>query len=344
MKVLKDKMVSEVSESEIIAVAYSPHKRLIATSAFEEPVSIRKYPYVQKLIKKIIKRADPPKQIITEVSLASNIPDYIELEPEMTGKPSLKELPAKESNPDSNSKGPILTPNKLLFVNNGDSLVIGYANGDIRVYDTQKWQKEAEFTFGTEITALELINNESALLIIANGTFVHILNLKNWKETRNAEISIPNLGNAVLSTDMKNLYMISDRKSAICINFDTLEQKYIFKGHKTGINAIQLSPNNEMLATSGNDGKISLFNAMNGEPIGHLLGHNDEVHAIIFSPNNDFLISFSEDETFRVWDVKTFKCIRNFPEVPNVFEGILKDNLLVTGNVDGEIRTYQVIG
>jgi WD40 repeat protein len=342
MKVLKDKMVSEVSESEIIAVAYDHNKRLIATSAFEEPVSIRKYPYVQKVIKKIVKRAELPKEIITDVSLTSNLPDYNEITD--MDEDNSKNIKTKDNSGDANNKGPILTPNKLIFVNNGDFLVIGYANGDIRVYDTQQWKKEAEFSFGTEITTLDFLDNESALLIIANGTFVHIIDLKTWKETRSAEIAIPNLGKAVLSKDMQNLFIIADRKSALCLDFNTLEEKYAFKGHKTGINSLQLSPNNEILATSGNDGKISLFNANNGDPIGHLLGHNDEVHAILFSPNNEFLISFSEDETFRVWDVKTFKCIRNFPEVPNVFEAILKDNLLVIGNVNGEIRTFQVIG
>jgi len=145
-----------------------------------------------------------------------------------------------------------------------------------------------------------------------------------------------------MTENFKTIFIISDKKRARSFNYKTLEEENVFKGHKSGINMIRLSPDEKTLATCGNDGKISLFNATSGEFLSFMIGHADEVHSLDFSSNGKFLVSSSEDETLRLWDVSTYKCVKIIQNVPNAFTMKIYNDLLVMGTVSGDIFTFKI--
>ena len=66
--------------------------------------------------------------------------------------------------------------------------------------------------------------------------------------------------------------------------------------------SIDFSPDNRVLASSGDDGKLKVWNLETQRTITTLEGHADKVHSVSFSPDGKRLASGSWDGTVRIWD------------------------------------------
>ncbi len=82
------------------------------------------------------------------------------------------------------------------------------------------------------------------------------------------------------------------------------------RGHNKNITTLAFSPDGELLASSGSDSIIHLWNPHLWNPrSGHLIhtfrGHTDRVRALSFSPDGETLVSGSDDGTIRFWDIST---------------------------------------
>ncbi|WP_371804506.1 hypothetical protein [Candidatus Lokiarchaeum ossiferum] len=321
MRLLKDRILKEVTASEITSITFEPRKKFIAIGAFQEPVLVYRYPYM-KLFKKIIHREKIP---ITDEEISLN--------------PDLKVI--VDPSGDKFKKGNILSPANILFTKNGSKLVIGYENGDILVYNTQLWKKESELILNDKISSMNFIKDNTLLFVLlANWTF-HLINTKTWKINKTFQLKTANDGRAVLTNDLKKIYAITDKKRISVIDVSTLEEIHSFKAHNSGINMIKLSPDEDILCSCGNDCKLSLFDLQTNELLSYLLGHSDEVHSFAFSQKGDFIVSGSEDNTLRLWDSKTYKCVKIMHEIPNSFVMERYGELLVMGNVEGDICTFK---
>jgi WD40 repeat protein len=327
MKVIKDKILENVSESEILSIAFDSRKKILASCAFEESVLVKKYPYM-KLIKKITHRSKRIQNLDTNFN----------------SDDCAVNLCADNDSKGSIIKGPILTASKLLFSEKQSLLIIIYANGDLLVYNTVNWKKETEFNFNTEIVSIQLIDDENTLFLYTADWKLNFIDIKSWKIVDTKTIDSVNSGKAIITKDKSKLYLISDKKRVTAIDLNSLEEIMRLKAHKSGINMIALSPNEEILTTCGNDGKITLINTNTGEKIETLLGHQDEIHSILFGPNGKFLISSSEDYAVKFWNLENFKNFLTLDNVPTAFDMNINDNLLIMGNVEGSINIYRIIG
>ena len=69
---------------------------------------------------------------------------------------------------------------------------------------------------------------------------------------------------------------------------------------------MQLSPDGTLLATTGLDKHIKLWDVQTGELFQTLpQEHNDPIHSLAFSSDNQTLASGSSDKTVKLWDVQT---------------------------------------
>ncbi|AFZ34935.1 WD-40 repeat-containing protein [Stanieria cyanosphaera PCC 7437] len=72
------------------------------------------------------------------------------------------------------------------------------------------------------------------------------------------------------------------------------------QGHTGMIRAIALHPDEQILASGGNDG-IFLWNLQNGEVITQLQEHHNWIQSLAFSPNGKYLASGGFDATVKIW-------------------------------------------
>ncbi|XP_053684791.1 periodic tryptophan protein 2 homolog [Sabethes cyaneus] len=117
-------------------------------------------------------------------------------------------------------------------------------------------------------------------------------------------------------------------------------EQYVMKqqGHSTGLNCVTYSPDGQLLATGGLDGKVKLWNISNGFCFVTFSEHSSSVTAVEFSGNKKFFVSASLDGTVRAYDIVRYRNFRTFtsPE-PVQFASVAVDQsgeLVAAGGQD----------
>ncbi|MFW6114151.1 MAG: WD40 repeat domain-containing protein [bacterium] len=76
------------------------------------------------------------------------------------------------------------------------------------------------------------------------------------------------------------------------------------------IQSIAFSPDGQLLASTGNGGKIRLWDLHTAQPRAVCTGHEGTVQAIDFSPDGTLLASVGSDQTVRLWKTQTGEQLR----------------------------------
>lgn len=83
------------------------------------------------------------------------------------------------------------------------------------------------------------------------------------------------------------------------------------KAHDARIDAIAISPNDQLVATGSRDKTAKIFTASTLQNLTTLRGHKRGVHAVKFSPVDQVLVT-AGDSTLRMWNLQDFNCIKTF--------------------------------
>ena len=76
-------------------------------------------------------------------------------------------------------------------------------------------------------------------------------------------------------------------------------------GDTGDIEGLVYSPDDTVLASSGGDGAVRVWDAAAGTPRLTLKGHGGEVDSVAFSPDGTSLATGGKDGLIRLWDVAT---------------------------------------
>ncbi len=157
---------------------------------------------------------------------------------------------------------------------------------------------------------------------------------------------------SVLEVDWKDdeLFASCSRDKTLCISSIT-DKDYLVRleGHINEINTISWSPDKKFLASCSDDKTIKIWR-IEQEPflVADLKGHSKEVYTLDWSPksSSDHLIaSASKDNSVRIWDIKTSKCIRELLlHSQAVYSVRFSPNAkyIASGGFDGRIVVWQV--
>ena len=80
-------------------------------------------------------------------------------------------------------------------------------------------------------------------------------------------------------------------------------------GHQKYINAVKVSPNDKLIASSSQDKTIKIWNSADLMLVQTLTGHKKGVWDCAFSPVDKLLVSASGDKTVKVWNLQNGTCI-----------------------------------
>ena len=81
-------------------------------------------------------------------------------------------------------------------------------------------------------------------------------------------------------------------------------------GHQKQIWSIAFSADGQMLVSAGDDETVKLWSVDTGEVIRTLYGHKNRIWSVTFSHDAKTLVSGSDDRIVKLWDVDTGQCIR----------------------------------
>ncbi|MEO8890659.1 MAG: WD40 repeat domain-containing protein, partial [Coleofasciculaceae cyanobacterium] len=115
--------------------------------------------------------------------------------------------------------------------------------------------------------------------------------------------------------------------------------------------SIAFSPDGQIFAGEGDDSTVCLWEVSTGQCLKTLRGHTDKIWSVAFSSDSaavaklgasgQTLISGSQDETIRIWDVKTGECLKTL-KVDRPYEGM---NITgVTGLAPAQIAMLKTLG
>lgn len=76
-------------------------------------------------------------------------------------------------------------------------------------------------------------------------------------------------------------------------------------GHKDIVLSIDVSHDGTLVASSGKDHEVRVWDLEHRKCLAVCVGHNEAVGAVSFpNKSNDFLVSGSKDRTIKCWDIK----------------------------------------
>ncbi|NET35945.1 MAG: TIR domain-containing protein [Cyanothece sp. SIO1E1] len=119
--------------------------------------------------------------------------------------------------------------------------------------------------------------------------------------------------------------------------------------HQERIYDVQFSPDDQLIASAGEDGKIILWKT-NGERVRILQEHTADVVSIAFSPDGQLLASGSYDGTVRLWNVNTGDLVTTLTATSKSCSKVLRigfspnGQLLAAGCNDGRVRLWNQQG
>jgi uncharacterized caspase-like protein len=123
-------------------------------------------------------------------------------------------------------------------------------------------------------------------------------------------------------------------------------QVQTLSGHAGAVWTVALSPDEQTLASGGEDNKVKLWNLSNGKLLHTFAGHKDTVWTVAISPDSQTLVSGSGDHKIKIWNLASGRLIRTLTGHGDrvISVAISPDGqTLASGSGDGTIKIWNLV-
>ena len=208
----------------------------------------------------------------------------------------------------------------LAFAPDGSALTSTSWDGTIRSWDTRTWQDAVPPLIQAHeaIWDVAYLSDGRTLISAGERQSIAVWDLQTPSpliQTRYAT-TLPSLQLAINNTGTQLASANGDPtgqsfQSSISVwDLRSGEQRYELVGHSGPVLDVAFHPQSAILASTGADRQIILWDLETGEPLrAPLLAHNDVIRSIAFSPDGRWLVSASEDGSIFFWETDTYSIV-----------------------------------
>ncbi|KJA14480.1 hypothetical protein HYPSUDRAFT_220456 [Hypholoma sublateritium FD-334 SS-4] len=93
------------------------------------------------------------------------------------------------------------------------------------------------------------------------------------------------------------------------LHINTKMRPILLQGHERSLTQIKFNADGDLLFTCSKDAVINVWYSHNGERLGTYEGNNGSVWTVDVDPQSKYMVSGAADNTLRLWEVATGKCL-----------------------------------
>jgi hypothetical protein len=118
----------------------------------------------------------------------------------------------------------------------------------------------------------------------------------------------------------------------------------LFAESISDIYKLVISPNDQLVATGGSDGKISIWEIGNGQNTLNIKAHEGYVIGLTFTPDSKRLISSSFDRWIKIWDIENGLCLQSWQSSTPCCRSALSNDgkMMATGSECGNVLIWEL--
>jgi WD40 repeat protein len=219
----------------------------------------------------------------------------------------------------------------------GSSVVTASVDGTARVWDA---------TFQPDLTRLAAVRGPVEIIDVGDDGRVrvgtrgrtHIFDAESG-ERLGVE---PGIASRVRVKGPNGLSAVVRRNSVILRGPE--RRRIVLAGHRDDVKSVAFAPNGRLIATASRDHDVRIWDVETGEPVGPPLQHNSEVRDARFSPDGRWIVTAAGRAA--LFDTRDGSLVMRLqghegPVTAVAFEPDART--IVTGGVDGTVRTYTCV-
>ncbi len=232
------------------------------------------------------------------------------------------------------------------FSPDGNRLVVGTANGEIRIW--QAATGKPLFLCQGHTDAVWSVTFSSDGILLASGSqdqTIRIWDSNTGQCLRVLQQQGIRIWSVAFNKDGKQLVSAGDDQLLHVWDTDTGERIHTFAGHTHRIRAVAWNPAMNLLASAGEDQTIRIWEANTGSCLHILQGHTASLQAVVFRSDGKLIASAGDDQTMRLWDVDTGQCLKTLTGHTNWVRSLAfstNGSQLASGSDDQTVRLWDV--